>query len=225
MDVLDLLSPSFWTQIVAERGPDEQEERDGRVLRVSELSGCLRHSYLMRTSPARPSDSSILAMFYGRAVHGLLGSLLSGHEGFEVEVPVEYHFEGITVVGRVDAIYDNVPVEFKTAGEVPDEPRLPDAAQLRYYASIMGADRGVLVYLSRDRIRAFRVGVDRRVAIGELERRARLLRRCLERREAPRPEPERARAGCHACPYFISGRCDPRRAPAPERSPSSLSGP
>jgi len=85
----------------------ERDTREG--IHVTDLTGCMRKSYLQKTSPVAQYPSQMLMMKMGTLVHSMLE-----HEGpdFTSEIPIEA--EGI--VGTADLFYIKTGkvVDFKT---------------------------------------------------------------------------------------------------------------
>jgi len=215
-----LVSPSFWVNLIKQKFFYENEEYDRPDNRISvtEISGCLRRAYYDRVSPLERGDKDYLQMFYGRSVHFFVQqAILSQFPDVKVENKVMYTFDkygsDITVVGKIDILYQDIPIELKTTDKLPDSPIQAHELQLRFYLAILRtADivpgYGLLVYFNRDRVRVFSVREkerDREL----MESRAGRLRIALEQGRPPRPEPDKAYPYCSYCPYFITGKCKP----------------
>lgn len=138
-----------------------------RKIWVTSLSYCLRKAalsiYLGTFKYERTGE-----MLVGSVLHEWLGKALSG-EDVEFEVPVEYSLEdGWKLAGRVDAVKDGYPLEFKFkgfGGEEGDGPKTPEEMeeppklareQLNAYLNMMGKELGYVYVFDRNGLK-FRV--------------------------------------------------------------------
>ena len=146
-----------------------------------------RQAYFRWTRPdIEPSLDRIQLMLSGTGFHAVFGQTVSS-EGF-VEQFLEY--EGI--VGKVD-IYEDVPVELKTTGSIPEEIEAARPAyidQLGMYCTMAGQGAGRLLVYRRqmyDRppeLRAFDVAFRDIGAIrAEMFRRRDMLREAMDRND------------------------------------------
>lgn len=125
----------------------ELKERTG--IHVTDLTGCLRKAYFVKTEDSPPiRPGSMLNVVLGSLVH----RALEGHGG-ETERQVCMEHDGIRVVGSVDAVEGGI-VEYKTTRWLKPS-RLPygnHEKQVTFYAVLlreMGepVDRATLFYL------------------------------------------------------------------------------
>ncbi|AZG03165.1 hypothetical protein [Sulfolobus spindle-shaped virus] len=121
---------------------------------VTELSRCLRQSFLMRKEKIRPSIDVIMRMNIGSGLHMRLQSILRKH-GFETEVKVQKKTAlGFQIVGKVD-VYDKeeqTVYELKyTHQQSLDNVRLNNyLRQLNYYIEMANAMAGYLIIVHAD---------------------------------------------------------------------------
>ncbi len=130
-------------------------QNDNRTIWVTELSRCLRRSFLLRKNGRTKVDfKEAMKMHIGAGLHIRLQKILA-KQGFETELRVEKKTAlGFTVVGRVD-VYDreeNVVYELKyTHNEKLDKVKLNNyLRQLNYYIEMANALKGYLVIIHAD---------------------------------------------------------------------------
>ncbi len=180
-------------------GQKLQDMTNPRIVYVTDLVTCSHKRVLRRLYPLigfRFEPQLVL----GDLVHRGLQSLLGAEEGWRSEVEVEktYDIDGETYVvkGRADLVHYNgggqpdLVVEIKSARDLPENnPHRHHVEQLQIYMSLLGVDRGLLVYVTPERLVEFSVsgggvGVEAR------------LRETLADVSHPRYEWE-----CRYCPY------------------------
>ena len=171
-----------------------------RVVYVTDLVSC-SHKRVMRRQFPLLAFRFEPALVLGDLVHAGLESLLAGDDGWDVEVELEkrYSMEGeeYVVKGRADLVKRRVDgaveavVEIKTARDLPEgRPHQHHLEQLRIYMELLGAPRGVLVYITPERLLEFHV--ERGTGI-DIEAR---LRETLHDSARPRFDWE-----CRYCPF------------------------
>ena len=144
-----------------------------RKIWVTSLSFCLRKAalsvYLGTFKYERTGE-----MLVGTVLHRWLGDALEGDD-VEFEVPVEYPLgDGWKLVGRVDALKGDYPIEFKFRGfgvdgngpnslEEMEEPPKLAREQLNAYLNMMGKEKGYVYVFDRNELdfRPFPVERDR----------------------------------------------------------------
>jgi len=179
---------------------------------VSEASSpCLRRSYYKRNSLIRDVNQEFIAMA-GDTVHSILQEILR-EEGWATEVDVRLEVEDsggkILLRGRADACKDGKVLEIKSVGRLPDRPHDSHKRQLGAYMALLGAERGYIIYISREdgRQRIFEVlREEARGALKEVVERAKTLYRYLRER---RPPPREKGPWCGSCEFRMicfSGR-------------------
>jgi len=204
MDV-DLSSSSFYEQIIS-RFINNEFPREINRISVTELVGCLRAAYYRRIKPLKFRGPQVVRLFIGRAVHyaleKLINEYLSSSHG-EVKRELELNIEGnkVYVVGKADLIHlgeEEVVIEVKVTGQVPEEPYPEHKKQLQYYLALFNISKGVLLYIDRNgRLRTFTVSRDPRL-LAEVVERARQLYIALKHNKLPKPERSNT---CYFCPY------------------------
>lgn len=120
------------------------QEREG--IHVSDLIYCPRKTAFQKLKPLPLTNLQLNFFTSGKAIHSALQSLVKKYpERFEIEK--EVHLGDISA--HVD-IYDkenNVPIEAKSARmKSIDAPKKHNLAQLESYMSILGSDRGIILY-------------------------------------------------------------------------------
>lgn len=170
---------------------------------VTELSRCLRRSWLMRKSgKVKLSNHEIIKIHIGAGLHIRLQRILQKN-GFEVEKRVEKKTAlGFQIVGRID-VYDkeeNVIYELKyTHNDKLDSVRLNNyLRQLNYYIEMANAMAGYLIIVHADgRVEE----IKRDWAETDLESRANMFGIAIEENILPprksKPDPE-----CAECPFY-----------------------
>lgn len=132
------------------------------------------------------------AQVTGSILHEGLRRLLE-EKGFEVEKPVEARVSvggrEVTVKGRIDAVRDDVVIEIKTGRPGQQLPHEHHLLQLKAYLDLTGVGRGLLVYITPDRLVEYPVEREE----GVLER---LVLEHLARQRAPLWEWE-----CRSCSF------------------------
>ncbi|ABM80792.1 CRISPR-associated protein Cas4 [Hyperthermus butylicus] len=176
-----------------------RELTDPNVVYVTDLVTC-SHKRIMRLNYPLLSFQFEPQLLIGELVHAGLQALLArdGSEWrAEVQIEERYDIDGGEVVlkGRADLVKynDGVPetvVEIKTARMLPEgAPLEHHVMQLRIYLQLLGARRGILLYVTPDRLVEFEVEPVN-VDIGAL------IRETVYDMRAPRYDWE-----CRYCPF------------------------
>jgi len=181
------------------------KEYKGWLIWVSALTQCPRKWYYMLRFPEVAQTEFKGAFVLGRTAHvGMQQLLLSyypalGYDRLAAEVEVEKRIvlddgRDVLLTGRIDALAykadERVVYEFKTARSDMGLPHDHHLLQLRIYMNIVKAARGVLLYLTPDRVAEYTV--DEAIGDEELEN---LVKEFLEFR-GPRYDWE-----CNYCQY------------------------
>jgi len=200
----DITSRTFYESLISEV-VGQEFPKDLNTVWVSEIARCLRQSYLVRVKPKSFLGPQLVKVFIGRLVHEGIESLLKSKYEVVTELRVEYPVDDFKVVGRVDALSlggEEVILEFKVVGEVPQEPYLDHVRQVRYYSVLTNVRRGVIVYITRDGdILPYIIKCGDTLKVkDELVGRARELRRALKYSIPPKPERS---TSCSGCPYRL----------------------
>ena len=133
---------------------------------VSELVYCSNKYYLRRRYPELVVGENLYAAWscFGRLIHAGVEKLL-GSLGFEVEREVSRVIQVndvyVTVKGRLDALgvwKDRLTVvEIKSSRSDNELPREQHVLQLRIYMNLAGAKRGILLYITPDRVTEYAI--------------------------------------------------------------------
>jgi len=133
---------------------------------VSELIYCSNKYYMRRRYPELVLAENLYASWavYGRLIHRGLESLLREY-GFDTEVEVSRCFSiedlRVTVKGRLDAlgVWDGTRtvVEIKSSRSDNELPRQQHVLQLRIYMNLVNAGKGILIYITPDRVTEYTV--------------------------------------------------------------------
>ena len=120
------------------------EERAG--IHVSDLIYCPRKTCFQKLKPQPLTNLQLNFFTSGKAIHASLQSLVKKYpERFEIEKEVKLG----DISAHVD-IYDrlnNVPIEAKSARmKSIDKAKPHNLSQLEAYMSIMGSDKGIILY-------------------------------------------------------------------------------
>ncbi len=177
--------------------------QNDKTIWVTELSRCLRQSFLMRKEgKTKLQASQAMRIHIGAGLHIRLQKILAKH-GFETEVRVQRKTAlGFTVVGRID-VYDkeeNVVYELKyTHHDKLDKVRLNNyLRQLNYYIEMANAMKGYLVIIHAD---GSVEEIKRDWAETDLEARANAFGIYAEENILP-PRKKRIDAECMECPFY-----------------------
>ncbi|AKG38736.1 MAG: PD-(D/E)XK nuclease family protein [Infirmifilum sp.] len=156
------------------------------VIYVTEVTGCLLRSWYMRTMAGPISDEKIVILLLGDDVHYLINSQFPLGEG---EKSFEREYKGVTIKGRVDRIAGELIFEFKTASNIPREPREHHVDQMQLYFWLAEKNKGFLVYVSKTtgQVKAFPIIRDEQ-RIQTLLERAESLSNSLRLAVPPAPE-------------------------------------
>jgi len=178
-------------------------QNDTDKIWVTELSRCLRLSFLMRKEgKTKPPMDQLMKMHIGAGLHIRLQKILA-KQGFQTEMRVERKTAlGFTVVGRVD-VYDkeeNTIYELKyTYNDKLDKVRLNNyLRQLNYYIEMANAMKGYLVIIhANGNIEE----IKRDWAETDLEARANAFGIYVKENKVPpkKPKPD---TECTECPFY-----------------------
>ena len=168
---------------------------------VTELLLCPLKSRLAKQYPelalSRVFDPPL---FIGDMVHrGLQQTLkeIFGEENVEVEVEVEREVavdgQSYVIRGRIDAVIGDTVVEIKSGRSDVGIPHKHHVDQLRLYMWMRGAAKGLLLYVTNDRITEY--PVEQPMSDGEVMD---LVRSFLKGEPAPRYPWE-----CNYCPFAV----------------------
>jgi len=167
-----------------------QHKREENTIYVTDLLRCpLKLKYESQFRELTSGDFFIPAGIMGDFVHVGLEDFLKKEFDAKVEVEgiKEVNVEGKTIIikGRADAILEKdgekIIVEIKSSRADKGLPFEPHKVQLQIYLWLFGARKGVLIYVTPDRITEFEVSepIDESILL-------RLVRETIEARKAPR---------------------------------------
>jgi len=146
----------IYEKVVGEQLKRLEEARDPSVVYVTDLVSCT-HRFHMRKLYPELAVAFEPPMVLGDIVHWGLEALFK-ERGFDVEVEVSravYVNDKMYIIkGRVDAIDKSTGtvVEIKTARLAVELPKDHHVKQLNIYLELTGYKRGVLVYITPDRV-------------------------------------------------------------------------
>ena len=131
---------------------------------VTSLVYCSHKFHLQKQHPIPTISQNLYAPWatWGRLVHLGLQSLIKSYwRGAQVEVEVAKGLvvddREVVVHGRIDAIVHGTVYEFKSSRSDTDLPKPHHVLQLRIYMNLAKATKGVLVYLTPDRITEYTI--------------------------------------------------------------------
>lgn len=194
----------------------------------SMIEHCLRQQAYTYTSPIPPSKEDLAIFGEGRAIHELVAialrrSGLISIEGREVVVDLEFGDGEAKLHGRIDDLLlirlsdeDSqdfklfIPLEIKSVGTLPDEPRQAHYYQLSTYLLAKKFPMGVLLYWAKrgGGVKAFSIPRDDVMQV-VLRERVFELHEALKDNLLPQKEASLNRdfVQCERCAY--SERCNP----------------
>ena len=190
------------------------------------IERCLRQQAYSYTEPIPPSKEELAIFGEGRAIHELIALALrrSGLISIEgSEVLVDLKFEDAKLHGRIDDLLlirlsdqsENyfklfIPLEIKSIGTLPDEPKQSHYYQLSTYLLAKNFPVGVLLYWAKrgGGVKAFTIPRDDVMQV-VLRERVFELHEALKRNSLPRKEAYIIRdfVQCERCAY--NEKCNP----------------
>ncbi len=159
---------------------------------------CPRQSYFNRLYPRPPTIASVL----GQYLHTLLQEQFKSL-GYDIEVGVGLDLGEFKLVGKADVVAEDEHgthiVEIKSVGMLPNTPRETHIRQLQIYMQLLQAERGTLLYVSRNKgnIKLFDIKPDPQSLEFAITN-ARVLWEALNSRVPP---PAHRGAWCVFCPH------------------------
>ncbi|MCY0868427.1 MAG: CRISPR-associated protein Cas4 [Desulfurococcus sp.] len=166
-----LVTEILYRRVMKEQLEKLEESRRKDVVYVTELVSCSHKYHLRRKYPELTLGFEPSAVL-GTLLHLGLESILR-EEGYEVEYSVERQVEVegafYTVKGRVDAFNPSrgVVVEVKSSRSSRELPRQHHIEQLNIYLNLLEAEKGILVYITPDKIEEYEV-LKERIDVGDL---------------------------------------------------------
>lgn len=150
------VTPIIYRRVVEEFRGRLNELSNPNVIYVTDLVSCSNKWFMRLTYPELTLRFEPVLLI-GRVIHEGLTRILE-EEGYVKEYEVSAKFtvdsKEYLVKGRVDAYNpkDRVVVEIKSTRMFRGSPLEHHVLQLRIYMELLGADRGILVYLSPNAI-------------------------------------------------------------------------
>lgn len=161
---------------------------DTRTVHLHEVTRCMRRSYYDRTDPLDPERGG-----FNELLGGLLQKLGYGTE------PAQYDLGQTALRARADMIADDAVVLFRSAEEMPDNPRAEDMLYLNACLWIYDKFDGVVVYIAGNRREASFSATRNKKVFEETARRVRVYADLLAGSKTPILEPS---AECARCQYY-----------------------
>ncbi len=152
-----------------------EELRDPHIIYVTDLISC-SHKYLLRRSFPELTIHFEPITVFGELIHRGLEAYLSD-KGYVVEKPIEKTYtiddEKYILKGRVDAYNEEegIVVEIKSGRGNHNLPREHHILQLQIYLNMLDLDKGILIYITPDRLLEFsidRTAIDIETMLREL---------------------------------------------------------
>lgn len=146
----------IYDKIMGEQVKRLEEARNPRVIYVTDLVSCT-HRFHLRTQYPELTLVFEPSAVLGNVAHWGVEALLR-EKGIDVEVEVSrtISVDGVEYVvkGRLDAVdkASGTVIEIKTARSAVNLPKEHHVKQLNIYLSLTGLDRGVLVYITPDKV-------------------------------------------------------------------------
>jgi len=164
------------------------ELSDYNTIDVHEVVRCLRRSYFDRVEPKEVDRTS-----FSELVSSLLRSKEYGSKSGEFEM------EGLKLKAQAEMIIDDVVIGFRSADDLPENPKAADLLYLNACLWIFNKMEGILIYLTGDRKEtSFSLSRDKKM-FEEIVRRARVLNDLLKQKKIPILEPSDE---CSNCQYY-----------------------
>ncbi len=155
----DTITRLVYRSVLEEYRKREEELRNPSILYVTDLVSC-SHKRALRLSYPEITFKFEPQLVLGNLVHKGLEDILEENEyKVEVEVEAEYEVMGsrILLKGRVDAVSKDAVVEIKSARSDQGLPHEHHVMQLQIYLNMLGLDKGILIYITPDRIAEYLV--------------------------------------------------------------------
>jgi len=168
---------------------EQQVDRnDKKSIYLQEVVRCLRRSYYDRVDPQELQATSFQHM-----ISGMIRKMEYG------SAPGEFQLENIKLKGQADMILDDVVIIFRSAMELPENPKSTDILFLNACLWIFNKLEGILVYITGDGNEiSFSLTKDKKM-FEEVVRRVRVLNNLLEESKVPILEPSH---DCLSCQYY-----------------------
>jgi CRISPR-associated exonuclease Cas4 len=164
------------------------DPKDVNTINIHEVVRCLRRSYFDRVEPKEVERRG-----FNDLVGGLLQSRDYGSKSGEFEI------DELKLKGQAEMIVDDVILIFRSANELPDNPKADDLLYLNSCLWIYNKMEGILIYLTGDRKEtSFSLTRDKKM-FEEVVRRVRVFNDLLKQKKIPILEPSDE---CSTCQYY-----------------------
>jgi len=164
------------------------DPKDINTINIHEVVRCLRRSYFDRVEPKQVERRGFTDL-----VGGLLRSKDYGSKSGEFEI------DELKLKGQAEMIVDDVVLIFRSANELPDNPKADDILYLNSSLWIFNKMEGILIYLTGDRKEtSFSLTRDKKM-FEEVVRRVRVFNDLLKQKKIPILEPSDE---CSVCQYY-----------------------
>lgn len=146
-----------------------EEAKDPSIIYVTDLVSCTHKRRLRQIFPELTLRFEPVAIL-GDLVHVGLEEYLKKHN-YEVEVSVEKKFEihgrEYVLKGRLDAYNpeEKIVVEIKSGRTAQNLPREHHILQLKIYLELMEAEKGILIYITPEKIYEYEFERDKKINI------------------------------------------------------------
>lgn len=195
----DIVLPKIYVKMLEDYKEHLKDLTNPNVVYVTDLVSCSQKRVFRQKYPELTFRFDPIALL-GILVHRGLEELLKEY-GFQSEVEVvrevKVNDKNYIIKGRVDALNEDCVVEIKTARSDIGLPHEHHIGQLQIYLNLLNRNKGVLIYITPDRIVEFPVEKEE-INMNEL------LKETLENSKHPRWEWEcRYCMFAKICPYKV----------------------
>ncbi len=131
-------------------------KRNEKEIHVTDLVRCpLKREFEIKYPEMIPLLEPAITL--GNLIHLALEEILKSKCNAQVEVEKRVEIGDITLIGKIDAIVDDVGIEIKYSRSGSNIPHIHHMEQVRIYNWLFGLEYSVLVYITPDRITQFTV--------------------------------------------------------------------
>lgn len=132
--------------------------REGiNVFHPSQVSGCLRSAFLNKLHATTFSVDILGKMCSGTSIHQYIQSWPEIKEAFDIEVPIEYHLEGVEgiyIKGHADLVAKDKSMlgDIKSSASldfVRSRPSSHHVEQVNLYLKALGIQEGEILYIAK----------------------------------------------------------------------------
>jgi hypothetical protein len=132
--------------------------REGiHIFHPSQVSGCLRSAFLNKLHATTFSVDILGKMATGSSIHGYIESWPEVREVFDIEVPIEYHLEGVEgiyIKGHADLVAKDKTMlgdikSSATLDYIRSRPSSHHVEQVNLYLKALGIQDGEILYIAK----------------------------------------------------------------------------